>query len=142
MSQELENVKSQQWFYEFKLPDGTITESYLPEIARKIHVTRENALRGYLSNLDNSYSTALDISCHEGFFSLILEDYFKSINGVDKNENSLKKAQQITKLLGKGKIKFHNSALESWNEKEPYKIFACQLRFLFEFQSWKAPCSI
>lgn len=125
MSKELESVKSQQWFYEFKLPDGSKTESYLPELARKIHVTRENALRNFLNTLDDSYSTALDISCHEGFFSLILEEYFKSVKGLDKNENSLQKAKQITKLLGKGNIKFHNSPLELWDEKQNADFVLC-----------------
>jgi tRNA (mo5U34)-methyltransferase len=125
MSNELDKVKSQKWFYEFSLPDGTKTESYLPEIARQIHVTRENALRRYLSSLGDGYSTALDISCHEGFFSLVLAEYFKNVTGLDKNVDSLDKAKQIATLLGHPKICFKNSSVELWDEKHGADFVLC-----------------
>jgi tRNA (mo5U34)-methyltransferase len=125
MSNRLEQVKSQKWFYEFSLPDGSKTESYLPEIARKVHVTREKALRKYLECLDSSYSTALDISCHEGFFSLILAEYFKNVTGIDKNQESLEKAIEIAILLDHKEISFKNSALEVWDEKQCADFVLC-----------------
>lgn len=125
MSNELNKVKSQKWFYEFSLPDGTKTESYLPEVARKIHVTRENALRRYLRTLDDSYSTALDISCHEGYFSLVLADRFKDVTGLDKNAESLDKAKQIAALLGYPGIRFENSSVELWDEKQSADFVLC-----------------
>ena len=125
MSNELDRIKSQQWFYEFDLPDGTKTESYLPEVARQIHVTRENALREYLSTLGGDCSAALDISCHEGFFSLVLADYFKNVTGVDKNAESLKKASQIAAFLGHPEIRFRNSPVELWDEKQGADFVLC-----------------
>ena len=125
MSNKLDQVKSQKWFYEFGLPDGTKTESYLPEIARQIHATREKALRKYLSALGDSYATALDISCHEGFFSLILAEHFKSVTGLDKNQESLDKAIQITTLLGHSEIRFENSSVELWDEKQGADFVLC-----------------
>ena len=125
MSNELDRIKSQKWFYEFDLPDGTKTESYLPEVARQIHVTRENALREYLSTLGDSCSAALDISCHEGFFSLVLADYFKNVTGVDKNVESLEKASQIAALLGHPEIHFMNSPVELWDEKQGADFVLC-----------------
>lgn len=117
MSDLLDTVKNQKWFYEFNLPDGSKTESYLPEIARQIHVTRENALRQYLGTMDKSFSTAMDISCHEGFFSLILAEYFKNVTALDKNQETLVKAKQITTLLNRSEIRFENSSVELWDEK-------------------------
>lgn len=125
MSTLLDTVKKQKWFYEFELPDGAKTESYLPEIARKIHATRENALRQYLGNMDKSFSTALDISCHEGFFSLILAEYFKTVTGVDKNEETLTKAKQIAELLKHSEINFENSSVELWDEKLSADFVLC-----------------
>lgn len=125
MGNELDRVKSQKWFYEFALPDGTKTESYLPGVVRQIHVTRENALRRYLSALGDGYSTALDISCHEGFYSIVLAEYFKNITGLDKNSESLDKAKQIANLLGHPEICFENSSVELWDEKQSADFVLC-----------------
>lgn len=113
MDKELDRIKSEKWFYEFSLPDGTKTETYLPESAKKIHVTREKVLRRYLGEAGESYSSALDISCHEGFFSLVLSDYLKYVTGVDKNIESLERARLITKCVGRPEINFCNSSVES-----------------------------
>lgn len=125
MSNILQTVKAQQWFYEFNLPDGSKTTSYLPEHARPVHTTRENALRGYISQLAGSCATALDISCHEGFFSILLADHFKAVTGVDKNEPSLEKARLITSLLDKGNITYRNSPLESLTEQDAADFVLC-----------------
>lgn len=125
MSKELDLVKSQKWFYEFDLPDGTKTESYLPEVARHVHVTREKALRDYIVSLGDGYASALDISCHEGYFSILLDEYFSNVIGVDKNEESLKKAKLITGLLKKTGIKFKNSSVEECSEKLAADFVLC-----------------
>ncbi len=125
MSKELDKVKSQQWFYEFTLPDGTKTESYLPEIARRVHETREKALRNRLGAIDANYETCLDISCHEGYFSILLSEYFKNVTGLDKNPESLEKAKQITNLLGKTGIQYKNTSLESWDDKKGADFVLC-----------------
>ena len=114
MSNELSQIKRQKWFYEFSLPDGTKTESYLPEVARQIHPTREKALRKYLEGSQGVFNDALDISCHEGYFSLVLTDYFPSVVGIDKNADSLQKTKQISKVMGRQNIGFSNSTLEDW----------------------------
>jgi len=125
MNDALDRVKNQKWFYEFSLPDGTKTESYLPEAARQIHITRENALRQYLSSLGDGYSTALDVSCHEGFFTLVLSEYFKNVAGLDKNHESLDKAKQITVLLGHSEICLTNSSVELYDEKQSADFVLC-----------------
>ncbi len=125
MSDELNAVKQQKWFYEFTLPDGTKTESYLPEVARQIHVTREKALRQYLSSIKDTCDTALDISCHEGYFSLVLAEYINTVTGLDKNQDSLSKAQQITMLLGRSNIRFENSTVEIWNTDSSADFVLC-----------------
>lgn len=125
MTDLLRTIKSQKWFYEFKLPDGSVTESYIPEHARPVHSTRENALRGYLRQINDSCSTALDISCHEGYFSLILSEYFKSVVGIDRNQPSLDKAQQLISLYDRANIKLRNCSLESLTEKDATDFVLC-----------------
>lgn len=122
---ELHQIKQEKWFYEFVLPDGTKTESYVPEYARKIHSTREAALRKYLATFGQGLSSALDVSCHEGYFSLVLSDYFKNVTGIDKNQESLGKAARIAKFLGHAEIRFKNSALENWPENERADFVLC-----------------
>jgi len=125
MSNALDRAKSQKWFYEFELPDGTRTESYLPVTARRVHVTRERALRTHLSALDDSYSTAIDVACHEGFFSLVLAEHFKSVTGFDKNSGTLEKARQISALLGAPNIRFENASLELWRVENAADFVLC-----------------
>jgi len=121
----LDDVKRQEWFYEFKLPDGSITRSYLPEIARGIHVTREKALRNYLDTIAPSCSTAMDISCHEGYFSLLLAEYFSSVVGLDKNAASLNKARQIMTLLGQANVRLECSSVEDWPDRHGADFILC-----------------
>lgn len=125
MSNDLSQIKGQKWFYEFSLPDGTKTESYLPEVARQIHPTREKALRKYLEGRQGVFTNALDISCHEGYFSLVLTDYFPSVVGIDKNSDSLEKAKQISKVMGQPNIGFNNSSLEDWPVQQGADFVLC-----------------
>jgi tRNA (mo5U34)-methyltransferase len=125
MSSLLQKIKDQKWFYEFDLPDGSRTESYIPENVRPVHATRAKALRNYLEGLRTECSSALDISCHEGFFSVLLSDYFKNVVGVDRNAASLEKAQQITTLFDKSNITFKHSSLESLTASDAADFVLC-----------------
>jgi len=109
---ELQQIKNQVWFYEFPLPDGTTTTCYLPPEVAKIHATREKVLRQYLGSADSAGKTALDVSCHEGFFSLVLGDYFEKVTGIDKNEDSLVLARRMSSFLGKKNVSFQYCPVE------------------------------
>ena len=113
---QLNEIKAQQWFYEFTLPDGSLTESYLPDFVKQIHLTREKALCSFLNQYKTKYAlqNAIDVSCHEGYYSHVLAHHFQNVVGVDKNHNSLKKAQLITDVLEKRNITFHHAAIEDW----------------------------
>jgi tRNA (mo5U34)-methyltransferase len=119
---KLEDIRNQKWFYEFTLPDGSKTESYLPVEVKNIHKTRERVLRSYIENNRKDLSTAIDVSCHEGYFSLVLTEYFEKVAGIDKNADSLAKAVQITSLISKSEIHFANSSVEDWNERADFVL--------------------
>src|SRR5882762_1399305 len=112
MDELLNLVKDQKWFYEFVLPDGTTTQSYLPEVVRGIHVTREKALRYFLSTRPFGDASAIDVACHEGYFSLLLSEFFARVTGIDKNPESISKARQMASLLRTPRVAFSQSSLE------------------------------
>jgi tRNA (mo5U34)-methyltransferase len=65
-------VRGRRWFYEFDLPDGTRTTSYLPPAVAKIHTTRLQMLLQGLAPVvaqDWSAVSVLDVACHQGFFA-------------------------------------------------------------------------
>ena len=66
-------TRDRQWFYEFDLPDGTTTTSYLPDEVRGIHTTRLAMLWAALAPITARTPweslTAVDIACHQGFFA-------------------------------------------------------------------------
>lgn len=67
-----DRVQNQKWFYEFDLPNGQKTQSFLPQGIEKIHGTRLNMLWLALNPLVNdewSKFTAIDIACNQGFFA-------------------------------------------------------------------------
>lgn len=125
MNNQIGKVKSQKWFYEFNLPDGSKTESYLNDVAKQIHPIREKALRQYIEASNVDFTKALDISCHEGYFSLVLKEYFEHVVGLDKNTESLDKAKQIANLLGYPDIIFNKSSLEDWSEDQGADFVLC-----------------
>jgi hypothetical protein len=44
-----EKILGRKWFYNFKLPSGKITESYLPEFALPIHTTRSQMMDQFIA---------------------------------------------------------------------------------------------
>lgn len=125
MASTIEMIKNQKWFYEFLLPDGTKTESYLPELARKVHSTREKALRSFLSSINCKSQNSLDVSCHEGYFSTILGEYFSTVLGVDKNPDSLDKAKLICECLGHTNISFTLDSVENLSPENSSDFVLC-----------------
>jgi SAM-dependent methyltransferase len=68
----LDRVRARRWFYEFDLPDGTATQSYLPPGVAAIHTTRLAMLWRALDPLAGERYDALtvvDVACHQGYFA-------------------------------------------------------------------------
>jgi hypothetical protein len=100
----LARIRARDWFYEFDLPDGTRTRSHLPPGVEKIHDTRlalmDQALDAAVGR-DCSRLTALDLACHQGWFSMQLaRRNFRSIVGVDGREEHLADARLMAGVLG------------------------------------------
>ena len=100
----LDKVRARRWFYEFDLPDGTRTRAELPEGVEKIHATRQRMLDAVLDQTvgrDCSGLTALDLACHQGWFSINLARRgFSEVLAVDGRESHLEDARLMAELLG------------------------------------------
>jgi len=94
-------VKQRKWFYEFELPDGSTTETYIPNFVVPIHTTRRNKLREVIAEFVSGSSalTALDLGSNEGFFSIELARHFATVQGYEYRRDSIEAAELITGLL-------------------------------------------
>ncbi len=116
---KLEKVKQRKWFYRFDLPDGTSTQSDVPEHILKIHTSRSHHLRQIIQNkvIHSKQMTAIDFACHEGFFSIELAKHFAVVHGFEFRTESLTAARLITDLLGVPNVNYVNADLQQMNFK-------------------------
>jgi hypothetical protein len=100
----LDRVRARTWFYEFDLPDGTRTRSYLPAGVEKIHDTRLKLMDEALDKAvgsDCGALSAVDLACHQGWFALKLARRgFREILGVDGRDEHLQDARLMADVLG------------------------------------------
>lgn len=94
-------AKQRKWFYEFALPDGSTTETYLPDDLVPIHSTRCSKLREVLAEYVPNCNTltALDLGSNEGFFSIELARHFAAVQGYEYRPENIEAAELITDLL-------------------------------------------
>lgn len=114
--QLLAEARQRRWFYEFDLPDGSRTASYLPAGVEKIHATRlamlGHALDG-LGEADFGKLTAVDLACHQGWFALHLARRgFREIVAVDFRDDHLADTTLMARLAGAGAIRTLKCDLE------------------------------
>lgn len=103
----LDRVRSRPWFYEFDLPDGTVTTTYLPPGVSAIHTTRLAMLWQALESFGSRVGdlTAIDIACHQGFFATHLaRKGFRDVLAVDARPEHLADAALIAQAYGLGNV--------------------------------------
>jgi hypothetical protein len=98
-------TRDRQWFYEFDLPDGTTTSSYLPEEVRAIHTTRLAMLWAGLAPVVARTPwealTAVDIACHQGFFATHLARRgCRRVVAIDAREDHLADTALMAEVYG------------------------------------------
>ncbi len=100
----LAELKQKQWFYPFQLSDGSVVETYVTSDVTAIHTTRWRMLeallkREFASGMDDM--DALDIACHQGFFSTQLARAgFKAVRAVDARSEHVRDTELISRALG------------------------------------------
>jgi hypothetical protein len=110
----LAKVKARSWFYNFDLPDGSQTNSFVaPDVAR-VHVTRRDHLRRVIATRvsEPHLLTALDLACHEGCFSIELARHFSTVRGLELRSDTIALARLITEVAGTPNIEYLEANLE------------------------------
>lgn len=99
-----EKALQKKWFYEFTFPSGRQTELYIPPEMAVIHTTRLQMLDAVIEPLFGDRwreTTAIDIACHEGYFSTFLAGkYCKKVLGIDTREEHVTDASLIRDIYG------------------------------------------
>jgi tRNA (mo5U34)-methyltransferase len=95
-------ILSREWFYEFQLPSGRKTKSYLPAEIQFIHRTRERMIFQYLEQRAGTRwgeLRCLDLGCHEGYFALQLAlRGCREVLGIDARKEHVENATLIRDL--------------------------------------------
>lgn len=121
--QQLEaKILARKWFYQFHLPTGKITESYLPEYALPIHTTRCQMMNQFI---DDEYGdnfkqmTCVDLACHEGYFShhLMLKGA-KEVTGIDARQDHISDATLIKQIYGHNNLSFQVGDIQKLEPKD------------------------
>lgn len=113
----LAQVKGREWFYEFELPDGSRTRSYLPEGVADIHRTRVAMLRDALDPIAQEAGwaslTVADIACHQGYFSTLLARLgSREVVGIDARHEHVADANLIARACGLGNMRAMHGDIE------------------------------
>jgi hypothetical protein len=99
----LQRVAERQWFYEFELPDGSRTTPYVGADVATIHSTRWRMLRALLDReFPQGFSSldALDIACHQGFFSVKLAQAgFGRVRAIDARDEHVSDTNLIASAV-------------------------------------------
>ena len=92
-----------EWFYPFELPDGRTTPTYGGGKLDAIHATRLAMIDDVLGRefgSDLTGRTAVDLACHQGWFSVQLARRGADVLGIDARESHVSDSNLIAGALG------------------------------------------
>ena len=111
-----ERVLAQKWFYRFRLPSGRVTEIYIPDEVEHIHRTRRDMMLteiGPLLDAKPGRLTAIDVACHQGWFSIELARYCRSVIGLEYQTRHVDSARLMAECLGVSNASFLQENVET-----------------------------
>ncbi|MFY2765118.1 class I SAM-dependent methyltransferase [Arenimonas sp. MALMAid1274] len=92
------------WFYPFRLASGRVTRTYVSAEVAKIHDTRLQMLQAAVQahfGADASGRSAVDLACHEGWFSQQVSALgFAPVLGLDAREQHVADARLAAQACG------------------------------------------
>ncbi len=95
-------LMNREWFYPFRLPGGGTTPTYGGGKLDKIHQTRLQMIDHVLAQtFGDSLAglNAIDLACHQGFFSLqLIERGVREVLGVDARQSHVDDARLIAEV--------------------------------------------
>jgi tRNA (mo5U34)-methyltransferase len=111
------DIKARQWFYEFDLPNGTRTHSYLQDAVLPIHQTRLDMLWRVLDPIVQQRwdrVTALDVACHQGYFAINLaRKGCRSVTGIDARAQHVEDARLMARAYGLDNLRIEQRNVNS-----------------------------
>jgi tRNA (mo5U34)-methyltransferase len=103
MSTIEDQALAREWFYPLTLPSGKVLKSYHEGALDRIHTTRLQMMNAALDarfGSDLSALTAVDLACHQGYFSCHLAQRgLKSVLGIDAREQHVSDAQLLAQAM-------------------------------------------
>ena len=128
----MDRIRAQRWFYRFELPDGQVTETYAGDEALRFHADRLRMLDSALNeSFPDSLSrkTALDLACHQGFYSLHLAKRgLRRVLGVDVRREHVESANLIKSVHDLDQLEFRRGDV---NESAPEDFEPADVVLLF-----------
>jgi tRNA (mo5U34)-methyltransferase len=98
LTNPIDEVLARRWFYEFDLPDGRRTQSYLPAGVEQIHTTRLEMLLSALDPVvrgDWAGHSVIDVACHQGFFASHLARRGAQVLGIDARQEHVRDTECV-----------------------------------------------
>ena len=124
----IDQVLARPWFYEFDLPDGRRTQSYLPAGVEKIHTTRLEMLLAALEPIIGGNwagSSVIDVACHQGFFASHLARKGCPVLGIDARMEHVRDTQLIGEALGLANLRAAQHDINSLRPEEIGQFDIC-----------------
>jgi hypothetical protein len=118
----IDQVLSRPWFYEFDLPDGRQTRSYLPAGVEQIHTTRLAMLLSALEPViggDWTKHSVIDVACHQGYFASHLARKGCQVLGIDARPEHVADTALIARACGLSNLR---AALYDVNTLSPAQL--------------------
>jgi len=103
MTDTLEKILNRKWFYQFELPNGKKTQSYLPDDAQLVHTTRLEMMDSILNpRFEGRWNdvVAVDLASHEGYFSCHLAKKGTKILGLEARQEHVDDANLMSFGMG------------------------------------------
>jgi len=103
MSDTLKQILERKWFYQFELPSGEKTQSYLPDDAQLVHTTRLEMMDSILNpRFEGKWNdiTAVDLASHEGYFSCHLAKKGTKVTGLEARQEHVDDANLMAFGMG------------------------------------------
>ena len=119
MSSLIEQVHSREWFYSYKLPDGSSAPTYHGIDIQAIHDTRWRMLDACIEkNIgpDRGGLTAVDLACHQGWFAWnMTRSGFSRVVGIDARQSHVEDSSLIAQTFDMDRLNFSQGDIHQLN---------------------------
>lgn len=110
------------WFYQFKLPSGSTTNSFMMEASRRIHGDRLAMIDSVLEqNFAGDFSTlsCLDIGCNQGYFAVeMARRGFQKVLGFDARRPNIEDADLMRQIYELENLRFRVAGIGKLTPRE------------------------